>query len=346
MNMSVLCAILICATATATATSQAQGLATTAATATADDGAAFARAHQLVSVGDHRLNLFCSGTGSPTVVFEAPSGTPGWTWWAVQPAVAAKTRACVYDRAGLGFSDPATRPSTPSNELDDLHALLAAAAVKPPYVLVGNSVGGALAQLYAYRYPAEVSGLVLVEPMNENESARLDKITGGKMSALEAGQREGAKACAAAAGTRGLAPGSDAMRECVGGTEAAYRGALARIDLASRLTPAYWQAGLSEQEQLGAVQSQLRAARKPFGDLPIIVLVLVRGVSPFASPGQPQSAMNRAVEAENLAMQQEVARLSARGTWRIVAGAGHLVQADRPAAVVKAVDDLLAQLAR
>jgi pimeloyl-ACP methyl ester carboxylesterase len=339
MNPSVLCATLICA-ATATAASQAQGLATVAA----DDGVAFSRAHQLVSVGDHRLNLFCSGTGSPTVVFEAPSGTPGWTWWAVQPAVAAKTRACVYDRAGLGFSDPATRPSTPSNELDDLHALLAAAAVKPPYVLVGNSVGGALVQLYAYRYPAEVSGLVLVEPMNENESARLDRVTGGRMSAMEAGQREGAKACAQAAGTRGLAPGSDAMRQCAGGIEAAFRGELARVDLASRLMPAYWQAGLSEEEQLGAAQAQLRAARRPFGDLPVIVLV--RGVSPFRIPGRPQSAMNRAVEAENLAMQQEVARLSARGTWRVVDGAGHLVQADRPAAVVQAVDDLLAQLAR
>jgi pimeloyl-ACP methyl ester carboxylesterase len=332
MNKLLFCASLICSSAAC----HAQGL--------AGDGDAFARPHQLVSVGDHRLNLYCSGTGSPTVVFEAPSGTPGWTWWAVQPAVAAKTRACVYDRAGLGFSDAATRVSNPSNELDDLHALLAAASLKPPYVLVGNSVGGALAQLYAYRYPAEVSGLVLVEPMNENDSARIDKVTQGRMSAMEAEQRQGAKDCADAAAKGALAAGSDAMRQCVGGVDPAYRGALASVDLASRLALPHWRAGVSEEDHLGEAQARLRAARKPFGDLPVIVLV--RGVSPFRIPGKPQSAMSLAVEAENLAMQQEVARLSTRGSWRIVRGASHLIQQDQPVAVVKAVDDLLAQIAR
>ncbi len=63
-------------------------------------GAEFAVPHRLVDIGGRKLNLYCSGMGSPTVIFESPSGAAGWEWWAVQPKVAAKTRACTYDRAG------------------------------------------------------------------------------------------------------------------------------------------------------------------------------------------------------------------------------------------------------
>src|SRR6201996_7365916 len=72
-------------------------------------GAEFAVPHRLVDIGGRKLNLFCSGTGSPTVVFESPSGGAGWEWWAVQPKIAAKTRARIYDRAGYGFNDPSPR---------------------------------------------------------------------------------------------------------------------------------------------------------------------------------------------------------------------------------------------
>ena len=65
-------------------------------------GAEFAQPHRLVDIGGRRLNLYCSGTGSPTVVFESPSGGAAWDWWAVQPKVATRTRACVYDRAEIG----------------------------------------------------------------------------------------------------------------------------------------------------------------------------------------------------------------------------------------------------
>src|SRR2546423_636251 len=62
---------------------------------------------RLVSVGNHRLHLDCAGSGGPTVVFESALG--GWSidWALVQPRVAAMTTACMYDRAGYGWSDPA-----------------------------------------------------------------------------------------------------------------------------------------------------------------------------------------------------------------------------------------------
>ena len=113
--------------------------------------AEFAVPHRLIDVGGRKLNLYCSGTGSPTVVFESPSGSAGWDWWAVQTQVAAKTRACIHDRAGYGFSDPSPRAADAGNAVDDLHALLKAAGIAPPYVLVGNSFGGGSVELYTWQ---------------------------------------------------------------------------------------------------------------------------------------------------------------------------------------------------
>jgi pimeloyl-ACP methyl ester carboxylesterase len=62
-------------------------------------------------------------------------------------------RTCVYDRARIGFSDPAPRPNTSSNAVQDLYKALAAAGIKPHYLMVGNLLGGGNAQAYAYCYP-------------------------------------------------------------------------------------------------------------------------------------------------------------------------------------------------
>lgn len=155
-----------------------------AAAAAQSPGDAFARPHQLVDIGGRKMNLHCSGQGATTVVFDSPSGEAGWGWFRVQPAVARHTRACVFDRAGFGFSDPSPRPNTSANVAEDLHKLLAGAGIKPPYVMVGNSMGGENVQVYAYRYPAEVKGLVLVEPGHEDLTDRLDKASQGNLKKM------------------------------------------------------------------------------------------------------------------------------------------------------------------
>ena len=306
-------------------------------------GAEFAQPHRLVDIGGRRLNLFCSGTGSPTVVFESPSGSAGWAWWAVQPRVAAKTRACVYDRAGFGFSEPSPRAADAVNAVDDLHALLQAAGIAPPYVLVGNSFGGAAAQLFAWKHADEVAGLVLVESMHEDENVRADALTHGQMSEGEAQILEFGKACADQA-AKGFDAKSDAYRDCIGGLDPGLAGELAQVDLKQRLTPAWWRVRQAERIALPTDRAQLRAARRPFGDLPVIVLA--RGVSPYLLPGKPQSDTNKAVEAANLALLTDVAHASAKGEVRVVAGAGHEVQESHPEAVAAAVDDVLAEISR
>lgn len=125
-----------------------------------------------VDVGDRKLRVSCAGVGGPTVVFEAGLGETLETWKRVLPPVARFTRACAYDRAGLGRSDPGPLPRTASRIVEDLRSLLARAHVPPPYVLVGHSFGGLCVRLYASRWPQEVAGLVLVEATHEDYPAR------------------------------------------------------------------------------------------------------------------------------------------------------------------------------
>ena len=119
-----------------------------------------------VDIGGRTLNLECSGAGSPTVVLDAGLGEGVWVWSRVQPAVAAFARVCAYDRANVaaGFSDPAPGgPRTAADLAADLDALLVAAGVPGPVVLVGHGFGGSIALVFAGRFPAQVAGLVLVD---------------------------------------------------------------------------------------------------------------------------------------------------------------------------------------
>jgi len=127
-------------------------------------------------VGGRSIQLACQGEGGPVAVIDAGMGTapvedPGWRRIAVR--VAQTTRVCLYDRAGLGGSDRA--PEGTRTSLDaarDLHAALSAASVDGPYLLVGHSLGGLHAQVFAAHYPADTAGLVLVSATHPDQFSR------------------------------------------------------------------------------------------------------------------------------------------------------------------------------
>ncbi|SFV14079.1 alpha/beta fold hydrolase [Pseudoduganella namucuonensis] len=303
---------------------------------------AYARAQVMVDVGGRKLNMYCMGSGSPTVIFEAGGGRAGWDWAAVQPEVAKRTRACVYDRAGMGFSEPLTRPATSGNAAKDLNFLLKNARLQPPYVLVGNSYGGMVAQQYAYRNRANVAGLVLLDAQHEDAQRRLDALTGGRMSQMDAANADMVRNCLAGA-EKGFEAGSELEKTCALGGRENAEPKVASAQAAMQRKPSYWRAHASEIENVYSASSdQLRAARKPFGDLPLVSLT--RGVSPYLIPGQPQSDTNKAVEAENKAMQDEVTALSTRGVNRVVPDAPHAIHLGKPEAVVAAVMEVLDML--
>jgi pimeloyl-ACP methyl ester carboxylesterase len=141
----------------------------------------------LVDVGDRGLYRADEGAEGPAVVFEAGLGDSDATWAGVIPAVADFARVVSYDRPNTiaGASDPAPTPRTADEVVADLHALLATTPELGPYVLVGHSVGGLFAQLYASQYPDEVAGLVLVDSSHELQDQRRQDLVTPELFAAE-----------------------------------------------------------------------------------------------------------------------------------------------------------------
>jgi len=142
-------------------------------TTTAPASAAVLGPGRLVAIGAHRtLYLTCVGSGRPTVVLEA--GFPGDSqiWRDVQPQLGRSTRTCAYDRAGLGNSLPRRGIHDAADEVDDLQRLLHAARLPGPYVLVGHSYGGMLAELFAHEHADETAGIVLVDARGRDATRR------------------------------------------------------------------------------------------------------------------------------------------------------------------------------
>jgi pimeloyl-ACP methyl ester carboxylesterase len=130
---------------------------------------------RLVDIGSHRLHLYCTGDGWPTVVLDAGLGGTHLDWTLVQGQVSRHARTCSYDRAGYGWSEPGPRPRTSRELATELHRLLAAAGVPGPYVLVGHSLGGVTVRLYASRYPEQVAALVMVDSSSAGQLERFDE---------------------------------------------------------------------------------------------------------------------------------------------------------------------------
>ncbi|SHN88690.1 alpha/beta hydrolase fold [Geodermatophilus obscurus] len=132
----------------------------------ASDQRSYAMPGQLYDVGGHRLHLNCTGSGGPTVVLMSGQGGFSASWARIAPAVADTTRVCAYDRAGQGWSEDAPEAQDGVAAATDLHTLLDRAGEQGPYVLVGHSIGGDHAMVYADRYPEQVAGMVLLDATN------------------------------------------------------------------------------------------------------------------------------------------------------------------------------------
>jgi pimeloyl-ACP methyl ester carboxylesterase len=124
-------------------------------------------------VGGRRIRLACQGEGYPTVVIDAGLGTApveDSAWQQIASKVAAVTRVCLYDRAGLGGSDPNPAPVITSlDSTTDMARALEAAGLHGPFLVVGHSIGGLHAQVFASRYPTKVAGLVLVSTTHPDQ---------------------------------------------------------------------------------------------------------------------------------------------------------------------------------
>jgi pimeloyl-ACP methyl ester carboxylesterase len=118
-----------------------------------------------VDIGGRSLYLHCEGSGSPTILLESDLQQASSSWDLLLPEIAGISRVCSYDRAGMGLSDlPPTGPRTISSVAADLHALLTAAGISGPLVLVGDQIGSTFVRFYASVHPEDVAGIVLINP--------------------------------------------------------------------------------------------------------------------------------------------------------------------------------------
>lgn len=290
---------------------------------------------QLVDVGGYRLHLHCQGEGAPTVVMDAGQGAPGVAWDLVGPGVAAFTRVCVFDRAGLGWSEPSPKPRLPSVMAEELHALLHRAGIAGPYVLVGHSYGGLNARVFAHRYPDEVAGLVLVDSTHEdqfqNETLRRAAERMSGMLPVIAG----ALGVLIRTGIPALKP--DLLPD-VSGLDASKvpPDMLAVYRALGNKSPRAILTSASELKAVMEAHAEVRALRiNSLGDIPLIVI----------RHGQTQAQMTpeltELVEETNVRLQAELARQSSRGKLIVAENSGHNVPVDQPELIVQAIQEVV-----
>ncbi len=130
---------------------------------------------KLVDLGGHKLHMYCTGGGNPTVVVENGLGDFSFDWALVQARVSHFTRICTYDRGGYAWSDSGPKPRTFAQLNLELHDALTKLGEHGPFVLVGHSFGGPLVRNFASVYPAAVAGMVLVDAAHEGLRVQIGK---------------------------------------------------------------------------------------------------------------------------------------------------------------------------
>jgi pimeloyl-ACP methyl ester carboxylesterase len=301
---------------------------------------------RLIDIGGWRLHLNCTGEktpGKPTVILEAGIGAFSVDWALVQPVVAKAARVCSYDRAGSGWSDLGPDPRTMRQIVWELYSLLEKSGERAPFVLVGHSFGGALARLYTAAYPADVSGLVLVDAQHD-DYVRLVNGSEVKASTLASGRAIPPVKTSGPLRESDIPPGALRQIRAMSQWNALHANEPPRDKLppeaqamrrwaTAQVKHAAANNNPFEGDELLAMQAERRKQVHPFGDIPLIVLT--RGISEFSG---------RTAEARDDERRKEQAELVTRsraGRQIVVAGSGHHIDLDRPDVVAEAIRDVL-----
>lgn len=272
-------------------------------------------AGRLVEAAGVKSHIYCVGSGIPTVIFVSGLGETYDSWSKVQPETSRSTKACSYDRAGLGWSDPGPAPRDIDRIVTELHNLLLASDNPPPYLLVGHSLGGGVIRVFTALHQDEVAGLIMVDALHPDFLKRM------QLDAWDENMLRTAK------WMQRVAPFGIARLEgrCV-------------MDHRPLIQCAnFWKTFVGEREALAASVRQVEAVTS-LGAKPLIVLS--RDPDPAVGWG---TAENRKIWEE---MQEELPRLSSEGQQIIVKRATHYIQDDRPDAVIEAISRMLKAVRR
>jgi len=286
---------------------------------------------QLVALPDGRkIELYCEGRGAPVVILDAGLGNGAWRWRKVQVPLAAKTRVCAFSRAGYGRSSPAPAPRDAAARVDDLEAMLRAARIDGPYVMVGHSLASFDVRLFAFRHPRQVVGVVLVDPSADDMYDAFETRAPGFKALMD---RLYADYAVCEADPRP----KEAEAKCV---DPAPPGTSARGQayLAATRSPAAYRAIKAEMSALQTLDSpELITARRPLGAIPLIVLTAGKMTE---TPGLT-SEQNAAISQWWTQSHDEMAALSTAGVNRTVPDTTHGIPDQKPEAVIGAVDEVV-----
>jgi len=313
------------------------------APAMAEDGRLlpYSEPGQRVDIGGRRINLHCMGSGGPTVILLA--GLSSWSpvWYKTQPVIAQRTRVCAFDRASYGFSDPAPRPQILSDVVDDLHRALEAAAIHGPFVLLGHSLGGVEARLYAQRWPDEVVGMILddtspaAEGLINEEQPDFDEVIGRESYASNKLH------CALLAAHGPLDPSNSEYKDC-SFTLPSDTPATFRKRWPTFFTADYFAGQVSLMSSVYTHRYDSVDHRR-LGAMPLVVLSAENSWGTWNANTPAIIRFNRSYLKVWIGMHEALAHLSSRGVHRLIKGSGHEIQLDAPQAVIDAVDEVLRQ---
>lgn len=324
----------------------------------ADGDGLYARPGRLVDVGGRRLNLYCIGSGTPAVIFDA--GWEDWSpsWARIQPGVGTYTQACAYDRAGAGFSDPGPLPRTSARIAADLRLLLRRAGVRGPVVLVGHSFGGFNARTFVDRFNGEVAGLVLVDGSDQDLPPVDPEPEADGMQAYLPRHfreiREALLACGRAVAAH--APLPPAV-EFGGGGEPCpqqfFRGlpesqfsdelnaGLAALVLASDHQYVASASEVGNFDPDGATIRRLRTGRRLLGARPVRVLTALNRYGDDATTPADRHSAHAAEEDRHRRTQAGFLVLSTDAEQWLSPDSGHYIQFDDPGLVLRAIRDVV-----
>lgn len=303
----------------------------------------------LVNAGPTKLNFYCMGSGTPTVVFDA--GWEDWSpsWILIQPVIARHTRTCTYDRAGSGFSDAGPMPRTSVEIAKELHTALHNAHIPGPYLLVGHSFGGYDIRAFADLYMPEVYGEVLVDIED-------DDVASAKLRAHDYHEwsinGKGLTACRnALANHQPLPPIPTSGHSYTPAPETPcsrqfFRG-LPMKEWSPELNAtvmhiadtrlALYDASISEMQEIPADTNWLIAHRRSFGDRPLVVLTAQNHHYDNAQTPLAVHAKHMTTEHEHALTQARLLPLSSDAKQVLVPDSGHYIQLDQPQIVVDAI---------
>jgi len=291
------------------------------------------------------MNLVCRGQGSPTVILIPGLGGWSFVWSEIQPTLSRKTRVCAWDPAGLGFSSGSPEPQDALHQTFDLEKTLSKAHIEGPLIVAAHSAGGLVALLLADRHPSLVVGMVLIDPSIPDQTAIRERVAPAFASFGENVPKAAAARwaqCAARIRSGELKDGTPEFDHCTRQSfvPAEFTGLLERLSHLNAMDPARLDAQASANLSLTAGAIEAINPRRRYGDMPLVVLTA--GQHPMPPSVPPDVRTDAAKFFKALAVgHKALAALSTRGREELVPDSQHLIQLEKPGAVLRAIDSVL-----